>query len=310
METVKRNKGKSILCYPDEYVVIDIETTGLDTRFDNIIEVSAIRYKDGEETGRFAELSKPDSHFYLDDFITELTGITNEMLNNARNEADVLQNFYSFVGNDILVGNNVNFDINFIYDALQNLGIEFKNDYVDVLRLARRVNPTLEHHRQKDMAAFYNIPVEKEHRAEDDCIVCNSIFQKLYEDMQAKGLSFEDFKKQSHSHAGIDINSIVANVDPSTIDISHPLYNKSVCFTGALEKMLRKEALQIVANLGGIPSDSVSKSTNYLVLGNNDYCKSIKDGKSAKQKKAESLILKGADLTILSENAFYDLIEE
>lgn len=326
---IMRNKGKSVLMFPNEYVVIDIETTGLDTRFDSIIEVSAIRYKDGVEVERFAELSKPSSYDivfeedlstekdylfngseyfkYVDDFITELTGITNEMLSKARDEEEVLKDFYNFIGKDILVGHNVNFDINFLYDALLPLGFELNNDYIDTLRLARWVNPELSHHRQSDMANLYKITVEQSHRAEADCFVCNQVFIKLIEDMNKKGLSFEDFKK-SKSHKILDPNSITS--DKEEFDTTHPIYGKSVCFTGTLEKMQRKDALQIVADFGGIPTDSVTKTTNFLILGNNDYCKTIKDGKSSKHKKAENLILKGADLQILSENAFYEMIEE
>jgi DNA polymerase-3 subunit epsilon len=74
--------------------------------------------------------------------------------------------------------------------------------------------------------------------------------------------------------------------------------------------MTRKEAMQLVVDLGGICGDSVTKKTNYLILGNNDFCTSIKDGKSAKQKKAESLALSGNDIKIISENVFYDLVLE
>jgi len=74
--------------------------------------------------------------------------------------------------------------------------------------------------------------------------------------------------------------------------------------------MVRKEAMQIVADLGGKNADSVTKKTNYLILGNNDYCKSIKDGKSSKQKKAEKLKLDGYDIEIIPENVFYDIISE
>ena len=73
--------------------------------------------------------------------------------------------------------------------------------------------------------------------------------------------------------------------------------------------MVRKEAMQKVVNLGGLVGDSVTKKTNYLILGNNDYCKSIKDGKSSKQKKAEELKLKGYDIEVISENVFYDMLE-
>jgi len=64
-----------------------------------------------------------------------------------------------------------------------------------------------------------------------------------------------------------------------------------------------------VVNRGGINGDSVTRKTNYLVLGNNAYCSSIKDGKSTKHKKAESLKLKGQDIEIVPENVFYDMLE-
>ena len=100
-----------------------------------------------------------------------------------------------------------------------------------------------------------------------------------------------------------DIVSSSENVDPS-----NPLFGKVCVFTGTLEKMVRKDAMQLVANLGGINADNVTKKTNYLVLGNNDYCSSIKDGKSSKQKKAEKLKLSGQDIEIIPENVFYDIV--
>lgn len=73
--------------------------------------------------------------------------------------------------------------------------------------------------------------------------------------------------------------------------------------------MIRKDAMQIVVDLGGINGNSVTAKTNYLILGNNDYCSLIKDGKSNKQKKAEKLKLKGNDIEVITENVFYDMIE-
>ena len=72
--------------------------------------------------------------------------------------------------------------------------------------------------------------------------------------------------------------------------------------------MIRKEAMQIVVNSGGKIGNTVTKKTNYLILGNNTYCTLIKDGKSNKQKKAEKLKLDGQDIEILSEDVFYDMI--
>ncbi len=74
--------------------------------------------------------------------------------------------------------------------------------------------------------------------------------------------------------------------------------------------MPRREAMQIVLNLGGICCDGITKNTNYLVLGNNDYSSTIKNGKSNKQKKAEQYLLLGHNIQIISENIFYELITD
>ncbi len=66
--------------------------------------------------------------------------------------------------------------------------------------------------------------------------------------------------------------------------------------------------MQLVANLGGCLGNGVTRKTDYLILGNNDYCTKIKDGKSIKQKKAEELILKGFDIQIMPEDVFYELV--
>ena len=96
--------------------------------------------------------------------------------------------------------------------------------------------------------------------------------------------------------------------DESKFDEDNPLFGRVCVFTGALESFTRREAMQLVADLGGECGDNITQKTNFLVLGNNDYCASIKGGKSNKQKKAESLIAKGADLQIISESAFLDML--
>ena len=78
----------------------------------------------------------------------------------------------------------------------------------------------------------------------------------------------------------------------------------------SIEKYSRQEAAQIIVNLGGSCENGVTKKTNFLILGNNDYCSSIKDGKSSKQKKAEEYKLKGQDIEIIPESVFYDMINE
>lgn len=305
-KVVRKGKGKSVIDFPSTYTVLDIETTGLDPRYCEIIEISAMKYSSGQNIGTFSTLVKPSEP--IDEYITSLTGITNDMLKSAPDISETMQKFYNFVGSDLIVGYNVNFDINFLYDNLLNCrSLILSNSFIDVMRIARKILPGLKNHKQATAADHYGISTAGAHRAAVDCEICNAIFEKLQADILATGQSLEDFKlssKRSELHAK-DIST-----ENISFDTSHPLFGKVCVFTGTLEKMSRKDAMQLVVDFGGSVGDNVTKKTNYLILGNNDFCQSIKDGKSNKQKKAEDLILKGHDIEILSENVFYDLVLE
>lgn len=307
-------KGSSIIDIPSDYCVIDIETTGLSSDWDDIIEIAALKIQGNVVRETFSSLIKPDDFCdnepYLDDFITNLTGISDNMLGSAPSSSSVLSDFRAFIGNDILIGHNVNFDINFLYDASEKYGLRpLSNNFIDTMRLSRRLHPDFSHHRLSDLVAYYSIDCKHSHRALEDVTATAVCYSFLIKEIQKQFESIDNFLKfAKKSKAGVKSNDISANV--SNFDISHPLYGKTCVFTGTLEKMLRRDAMQIVANLGGLNADNVTKKTNYLILGNNDYCKSIKDGKSSKQKKAEKLQLDGYDIQIIPENVFYDIISD
>lgn len=302
--STRQNKGNSLIEILSDYVAIDIETTGLDPRFDDIIEVAAIRVRNGVEVTTFQSLVNPG--YVIDDFITELTGITNDMLSTAPEISRVLPDFLDFIGSDTLIGHNVNFDVNFLYDASESLDFTLSNDFIDTMRISRRLFPEEPHHRLKDLHEKFGIEIGGAHRALVDCRICIGCYDKLIEHMQANNISPESLlPKSKYSPRAADISAT-----NDQFDASHPFYGKVCVFTGALERMVRREAMQLVVNLGGICADGVTAKTNFLILGNNDYCASIKDGKSSKQKKAETYMLKGYDIQILSENAFYDMLEE
>ena len=307
-KTLREHKGTSLLEFPNDYIVIDIETTGFDPTYDSIIELSAVKYADSKEVDSFSQLINPKEN--LDSFIENLTGLTTAKLSHAPVLDDVLQGFIDFLGSSILVGHNVNFDINFLYDAsMRTLNKPLQNDFVDTMRIARQLYPEMKHHRLDDLVELYHLTERDVHRSYNDCQLTNDIFiaekkavSEKYDNQQEFQKSFR--KKKDKLHAA----DISADEDIE-FDTTHPLFGKLCVFTGALEHMVRKEAMQSVVNLGGSVGDSVTKKTNYLILGNNDYCKSIKDGKSAKQKKAEQLKLSGCDIEIISENVFYDMLD-
>ena len=310
---IREGKGSSLVKFPNlgEIVVVDLETTGLSAQWDHIIEIAALKIREDGVNESFCSLVK-DGEVEIDGFITSLTGITQEMIDEAPDIKGVLEKFKEFVGNAIILGHNVNFDINFLWEAYEKwFAVPFENDFVDTLRVSRKLHPEERHHRLWELMERYGIPEEGAHRALIDCEHTLKVFDALKKDAIQQYGSVEAFEStieaniRKKSHRGLDISTILAQGEP---DPESPLYEKSVCITGALEKMIRKDALQLVANIGGVPTDSVTKKTDFLVIGNNDYCKTIKDGKSSKQKKAEQLQLKGQDITILSENDFYELI--
>ncbi len=310
-ETLKKErqeKGKSKIAFPESYVVVDTETTGLSPDWDELIEIGAVKYCNGEEVDRFQSLIQPSFGPNIDPFIINLTGITPAMLENAPKAKEVLEQFDQFLNGEIIVGYNVNFDINFLYDNyVKYLGKPFKNDFIDVMRMARKLFPDLQHHRLFDMVIQYGIDQDCAHRALADVLTTHECYVRIHDDVLQKFDGEEAFIKAfSRSSIGVKAGDIVG--DEAKVDPDSPLYGKYCVFTGKLERYTRKEAMQIVADLGGINEDGVTKSTNYLILGNNDYCSLIKDGKSSKHKKAEKLKLSGQDIEIIPETVFYDML--
>lgn len=309
LNSKRAEKGSSLLDFPKDYAVIDVETTGYSPMYDIMIEISALRVRDNVVVDSFATLVKGAPVVIIDEFITELTGITQTMINEAPDIKDVLPQFVDFIGKDIIVGHNVNFDINFLYDAtLRILGKTISNNFVDTMRISRRIHPEFEHHRLLDLANYYDINHNGAHRSQRDCEITKECYDSLRNDTLKNWGSYEALtflRKRKHS-PGVKANEI--HSETKEFNEMHFLYNKVCVFTGTLEKMTRREAMQIVADIGGVNADSVTKKTNYLILGCNDYCTTIKDGKSRKQKKAEELQLKGQDIAVISEDVFYEMV--
>ena len=309
-ERIERTlKGKSTIDLLSDYIVFDIETTGLDSSYDEVIEIGAIKVKKNKTVSKFNSLVKPKNE--VDEYITELTGITNEMVKDAPTIEEVLPDFMDYIGNDILIGHNVNFDINFIYDNLYRNKLDvLTNDFIDTMRISRKLLPELPHHRLIDLAKYFKIDSTNNHRSLKDCEITMNVYENLKEIALQKYDNVDEFKNalKKHKKEGLRAKDIVStNTD---FDVDNLFYDKYVAITGTLEKMQRKEAMQIIVDLGGHCEDNVTKKTNYLILGNNDYNPILRGKKSSKLIKAETLKLEGKDIEIISENVFYDIIDD
>ena len=294
-----KNYTKQII---NDYCVLDTETTVLSSYYDEVIEIGILKIRDNEIVDRYSQLIKPE--YEIDPFITDLTGITNEMVKDMPSIDFVMNDVISFIGDDVIIGHNTSFDIRFLNAGFN---IELGNQYMDTMQFARKLFPELKHHRLSDLTAYLGLS-NNEHRSIADYIATKELYDSIKDTMKKRGVEIQDlWVKSAHGGKGIDIKSI----QPTEVEIDEDnfFYNRHVVFTGKLEKMVRQDAMQIVVNLGGILDNSVTKSTNYLILGNNDYNAILKGEKSSKHKKAEKLKLDGQDIEIIDEFTFYDLLE-
>lgn len=311
MKVNREHKGKSIIAFPSEYVVLDIETTGLYPGYDSIIEIAALKISNDEVIGKFSSLVN-EGNVYIDEFTTKLTGITQDMVDSAPDIGPILTELCEFVGDSIIIGQNISFDINFLYDyILRNSNHYFKNEHVNIARIYRKLYPDESSYRLENIALRYNINYENAHRAEEDCLITYEAFKYLHKevlDQYKEEREFERlFKKNKNSSSKLKASDI--RVERMERDEDNPLFQKTCVFTGALQRMQRKEAMKIVMSIGGYVADNVTKKTNYLILGDLSYCKSVRDGNSRKYIKAKEYKLKGYDIEVMPESLFYEMIE-
>lgn len=127
---------------------------------------------------------------------------------------------------------------------------------------------------------------------------------EVYSEKQICDMLNIQVELKKHHQWGEHVSNKDLEKATNEFDENHPLFNKNCVFSGVLDKYERKEAMQHVINVGGTCQQGIAKNTDYLILGDNSFCRSIKDGKSAKQKKAEQLIEDGSDIQIISESTF------
>lgn len=171
--------GNRLVDYVPDYVVFDLETTGLNSSIDRIIEIAAVKVRDRKVIDTFSTLVNPERE--IPKAASRVNGITNELVANSPKLGEIFEAFLMFIGDDILVGHNIHsFDMKFVRNAVDECGLGvLGNDYIDTLYMARKCLPELSHHRLADIAEYFHISAEGAHRALNDCI----INQKSYEEL-------------------------------------------------------------------------------------------------------------------------------
>lgn len=171
------------------FVVIDLETTGAKAPPCRITEIGAFRVENSAVTASFQTLVNPEMP--IPQFITELTGISDEMVSTAPRFSDIADDLLRFIGDSVLVAHNSPFDLAFLNHEIARVHADCRiaNPDLCTVRLSRQLLPDIENHKLKTVARHYSIDLINHHRASDDAYATAMIFINLLEVLRERGIS-------------------------------------------------------------------------------------------------------------------------
>ncbi len=281
----------------DDIVVFDIETTGLSNETERITEIGAVKLRNMEVVEEFQTFVNPEKPIPAN--ITEITGITDDMVKDAPLEMQALQDFISFVGNAVLVAHNADFDTGFIRVACQRQGVDFNMRYVDTLALCRAALPHLKKHKLDIVAKEYKLGSFNHHRAIDDAKMLAMIFQRLISDA-GKGHTLEKLG---------DLNGILGNVDVKKLPTYHMiLLVKNKAGLKNLYKLVSLSNLNYFYKKPRVPYSELVKHREGLIVGSaceaGELFRAILDGKPEAQIEEIASFYDYLEIQPIGNNAF------
>lgn len=182
-----------------DFVAIDLETTGLSPYDNKIIELGAVRYRDGKPVDQYNTLINPGVH--IPERITEITGIDDDMVSKAPYIDDELDRIMEFIGNDVILGHNVIFDYTFIAGALAGHSIEYSAEAIDTLKFAKKVLSANESKNLEHLCEMFDI-VTIHHRAYEDAMSAANVYFRLCE-LSGEETIVEQYHFKKQKAAGI-----------------------------------------------------------------------------------------------------------
>ena len=229
-----------------------------------------------------------------------------------------------FIGSDIVVAHFAQFDMGALNDVYNKYQLDYDDiKYICSYRLAKVAMPGQLNYKLKNLSKALNIQLDH-HNALSDAkasglildhlLSANSFsdlndFLKEYRYDKTGLLGQRGFKRKKDAKYKDNLIYTPTEEEKEAMDPDHYFYGLYFCFTGKLERMTRKEANKAVALVGGVPEKGVTNHTNILVVGEQDWRVVGVDGLSSKMKKAQSLLEKGHDIEIMTENDFIKLLK-
>ncbi|MED3778025.1 3'-5' exonuclease [Geobacillus stearothermophilus] len=178
---------------PDDYVVLDFETTGLNAEKDAIIQIGAIRFRNHEPIEHFISFVNPKRP--IPSKITDITGITDKDVKDAPTIEEIFPDFIQFLKDDVLIAHNAPFDMKFLLSNARRLGIEKPNNpVIDTLTLARKYIPETPNHQLETLKQWLQLEVSS-HHALDDCLTCAAVYRTCQKRREEKFRLSDDEKR-------------------------------------------------------------------------------------------------------------------
>jgi len=255
-DTAKAVFGEKEADWKAEYVVFDIETTGLSALNNHITEIGAVRVKNGEVLSRFNTFVDPGEP--IPENIVKLTGITDEMVKGAPSEAEAVRAFLEFAGDAVLVAHNAGFDTGFIRRVCEENELPFAFTFIDTVALSRFVNPDLKKHTLDAVGEYYKLGDFNHHRACDDAEMLAAIFFCMLDKMAKLGVHDLAAMKREMSE----------QVDPLKLRTSHLiLLVKNKAGLKNLYKLVSYSYLKYYKRNPRIPKTVLDEHRDGLILG-------------------------------------------
>jgi DNA polymerase-3 subunit epsilon len=286
------------------FVAIDFETAN--AKRTSACSIGMAKVRDGEVVETFYELIKPEP-FDFNYINVSIHGISPEMVDNKPSFIEHWPSIRDFIGDDVLVAHNVSFEQSVINQILQHNSVEIPNfDYLCTLYMTKVNYPRRYGYKLDDVCKDLLGKKVNHHDALEDAIACAelaihniSMFpnQPLKELMGALYVTPQREKQEWRKLTGIKPTR-------EELDPNHPFFDKKFVITGVLNSFSREKAVQLIVDCGGIYQDSLTKGTDYLIIGDEEHQILQYGNRSTKARKADEYNSKGGNITIIGENEF------
>ena len=303
------------------YVALDVETAN--SFRGSICSIGLVKFQNDKVVDSFYSLINPEEDFDYRNI--NIHGITQKDILNSPIFPEIRQRIIDFIGTNIVVSHFAQFDIGALKDAYLKYNLDFDDvKFVCSYRLAKIALPGLINYKLKTLTKELNIKLEH-HNALSDAKASGLILGYLlsansYSDIDECLYNYHynktgllgqyGFNRQLKGDYKSNLIYQPTDEEKALMNPDHYFYGLYFCFTGKLERMTRKEANTMVALTGGIPEKSVTKNTNILVVGEQDWRVVGESGLSSKMKKAQSLLENGQNIEIMTEDDFIKMFEE